>query len=89
VIVAVLAEAVRGRKVPENVASGIRLPAVSERVEFTMATREQLDKIIACMDARWSLAVTIMRGYGLRIGEALAIRSDSARGNGSESWSGM
>ncbi len=81
VIVAVLAEALRGRKVTENVASGIRLPAISERAEFTMATREQLDKIIAGIDARWSLAVILMRGCGLRIGEALAVRSDSVRGN--------
>ena len=81
VIVAVLAEAVRGHKVHENVASGIRLPAVSERAEFTMATRAQLDKITAGMTARWSLAVTIMRGCGLRIGEVLAVRSDSVSGN--------
>jgi hypothetical protein len=79
VIVAVLAEALRSHKVTENVASGIRLPAVSERAEFTMATREQIDKIVAGMEARWSLAVILMRGCGLRIGEALAVRSDSVR----------
>jgi hypothetical protein len=68
VIVGTLAEAVRGHKVHENVASGIRLPAVSERAEFTMATRKQLDAITAGMPATWSLAVTIMRGCGWRPG---------------------
>ncbi len=81
VIVGTLAEALRGHKVHENVASGIRLPAVSERAEFTMATRKQIDKIIAGMSAQWSLAVVLMRGCGLRIGEALAVRSDSVRGS--------
>jgi integrase len=46
-----------------------------------MATREQLDKIIAGMPAHWAVAVLIMRGCGLRIGGALAVRSDSVHGD--------
>jgi integrase len=81
-IVAVLGEAARSKKVSENVASSIRLPAMpSERAEFTMATWAQLDQIGRGLPTGWALAVVLMRGCGLRIGEALAVRSDSVRGD--------
>lgn len=81
-LVASLAEAVRQHKIAENPAVGIRLPnANSQRAEFVMATHKQLTDIEAALPERWRIALWLMRGCGLRIGEALAVRSDSVRGD--------
>jgi integrase len=81
-LAASLSEAVRQRKIPENPASGIRLPhAGSARAEFEMASAAQLRIIEAALPEQWRIVLWLMRGCGLRIGEALAVRNDNARGD--------
>jgi integrase len=80
VLVGSLGEAVRQKKLSENPAAGIRLPnADNQRAEFYLATHEQLTTLEASIPEPWRVAIWLMRGCGLRIGEALAIRSDSVR----------
>lgn len=82
VLVASLNEAVRQHKLIENPASGIRLPnGDSQRADFILATHDQLMAIEKELPDRWRIALWLMRGCGLRIGEALAVRSDSVRGD--------
>jgi integrase len=73
VITAVLGEAVKSKRIPENVAAGIRLPRVQEAAEFYIPTRGELEKLAAAMPADWRLAIWLMRGCGLRISEAMAV----------------
>jgi integrase len=70
---AVFAEAVRSERIRANPAKGIRLPAVQVAAEFIMPTRKQLDVLAEGLPAQWALTVWLMRGCGLRIGEALAV----------------
>lgn len=82
VLVGSLNEAVRQKKLSENVASGIRLPSAgSERAEFRFATYAELETLESELPRNWQGALWLMRGSGLRIGEALAIRSDNVRGD--------
>lgn len=79
-LIAVFNEAVRQHKLTENPATGIRLPnGVSERAEFVMATHEQLRILECSLPERSRIVLWLMRGCGLRIGEAIAVRSDSVR----------
>jgi integrase len=72
-ISAVLAEATRSGRIRANPASGIRLPASQVPAVFTMPTRKQLDALAEGLPDDWALTVWLMRGCGLRIGEALAV----------------
>lgn len=82
VLVASLNEAVRQHKLTENPAAGIRLPnGASQRAEFVLATHEQLTTLESSLHERERIVLWLMRGCGLRIGEALAVRSDSVRGD--------
>jgi integrase len=76
---AVLAEAARSGRIRTNPASGIRLPAAQVTAEFFMPTRKQLDVLAEGLPADWALTVWLMRGCGLRIGEALAINRRGIR----------
>jgi integrase len=78
-LVAALSEAVRAGRITANPAAGIRLPSVQEAAEFYSPTRKQLDALAARMAADWALCVWLMRGCGLRIGEALAVSEMSIR----------
>jgi integrase len=81
VLVGSLNEAVRQHKIPENPAAGIRLPnGASQRAEFYLASAEELETVARHLPPEWRLAVWLMRGCGLRIGEALAMRRDNVRG---------
>lgn len=81
-LVAMLGEAVAAGKLAANPAARIKLPSQqNERAEFTMATHQQLSALTAELPEGWQLAVWLMRGCGLRIGEALAVRADCVRGD--------
>jgi integrase len=82
VITAILGEAVRSKRITENVAAVIRLPKVQEAAEFPVPTRAELEKLAGAMPADRQLAVWLMRGCGLRISEALAV-SKASVGEGS------
>ena len=74
---AALSEAVRAGRITSNPAFGIRLPAAQEAADFIVPTRKQLDDLAAGMPPDWALSVWLMRGCGLRIGEALAVSEKS------------
>jgi integrase len=82
VITAVLGEAVKSKRIAENVAAGIRLPRVQEAAEFYVPTRAELETLVAAMPADWQLPIWLMRGCGLRIAEAMAVSKVSI-GDGS------
>ena len=92
VIASVLGEAVKAKRITESPAAGIRLPKVQEAAEFYAPSRAQLEVLTRGgterahgprddgMPGDWQLAVWLMRGCGLRIGEALAVSEGSVRG---------
>jgi integrase len=81
VLTGVLAEAVRSKRITENPAAGIRLPAIQQAAEFYVPSRAELEKLVAYLPKDWRLAVWLMRGCGLRIGEALAVSKSSVHDN--------
>ena len=73
VISAVLAEAVRDKKLAESPCTGIQLPGVVTAADFILPTHEQVEAVAAGLPLDWAATVCLMHGCGLRIGEALAV----------------
>jgi integrase len=73
VISAVLAEAVRDKKLAESPCSGIQLPGVVTAADFIFAAHAQIEAVVAGLPPDWAATVWLMHGCGLRIGEALAV----------------
>jgi hypothetical protein len=73
VISAVLAEAVRGKKLPESPCTGIQLPGVVTAADFILPAHAQVEAVAAGLPPDWAATVWLMHGCGLRIGEALAV----------------
>src|SRR4029077_7485181 len=73
VISAVLAEAVRDRKIAESPCTGIQLPGAAVSADFIIPAPAQIEAVSAGLPADWAATVWLMHGCGLRIGEALAL----------------
>ena len=73
VISAVLAEAVRDRKLAESPCTGIQLPGVVTAADFTLPAYAQIEAVAAGLPPDWAATIWLMHGCGLRIGEALAV----------------
>ena len=73
VISAVLAEAVRDKKLAESPCTGIRLPDVITAKDFILPAHAQIEAVAAGLPLDWAATVWLMHGCGLRIGEALAV----------------
>jgi len=73
VISAVLAEAVRDKKLAESPCTGIRLPGVVVCADFIIPAHAQIEAVTAGLPPDWAATVWLMHGCGLRIGEALAV----------------
>jgi integrase len=73
VISAVLAEAVRDRKLAESPCADIQLPGVVTAADFILPVHAQVEAVAAGLPADWAATVWLMHGCGLRIGEALAV----------------
>lgn len=73
-----LKEAVASDRIKSNPATLIRIPRASRRAEFISPSASALAALEAALPAEYRLAVWLMRGCGLRIGEALAVRADAA-----------
>jgi integrase len=73
VISAVLAEAVRDKKLAESPCAGIQLPGVVTAADFILPAHAQVEAVAAGLPADWAATVWLMHGCGLRIGEALAV----------------
>lgn len=73
VISAVLAEAVRDKKLAESPCTDIPLPDVVIQKDFILPTQAEIEALAAGLPADWAATVWLMHGCGLRIGEALAV----------------
>ena len=73
VISAVLAEAVRDKKLTESPCSGIQLPGVVTAADFILPADVQIEAVATGLPPDWAATVWLMHGCGLRIGEALAV----------------
>ena len=73
VISAVLAEAVRDKKLAESPCTGIQLPGVVTAADFIIPAHAQIEAVAAGLPPDWAATVWLMQGCGLRIGEALAV----------------
>ena len=73
VISAVLAEAVRDKKLAESPCTGIQFPGVVTGADFIIPTHAQIEAVAAGLPPDWAATVWLMHGCGLRIGEALAV----------------
>ena len=81
-LTAMFGEALKSGKVATNPASGIRLPnGQSQRADFYMASQDELEPLAGKLGPEWALTVWLMRGCGLRIGEALGVRYEDFRGD--------
>jgi len=79
VITGTLDEAVRAARLPRHRLDGIRLIINSrapDRSDFVFPTRSQIETLAAGLRPDLRLTVWLMRGCGLRISEALAVRKD-------------
>jgi integrase len=73
VISAVLAEAVRDKRLAESPCTGIQLPGVVTAADFILPAHPQVEAVAAGLPPDWAATVWLMHGCGLRIGEALAV----------------
>jgi excisionase family DNA binding protein len=73
VINAVLAEAVRDKKLAESPCSGVQIPAVVTATDFIIPAHAQIEAVAAGLPSDWAATVWLMHGCGLRIGEVLAV----------------
>jgi integrase len=83
VISAVLAEAVRDKKLAESPCTGIQLPGVVTAADFILPVHAQIEPVAAGLPPDWASTVWLMHGCGLRIGEALAVNLRCRINNGS------
>lgn len=85
IITGVLDDAVKSGKLPAHRCAGIRLAPGQHapgRDDFVFPSHEQLQQLASQLPGNLSLTVWLMRGCGLRISEALAVRKQSFRANG-------
>jgi integrase len=73
VVSAVLAEAVRDKKLAESPCTGIQLPGVVTAADFILPAHAQIEAVAAGLPPDWAATIWLMHGCGLRIGEALAV----------------
>jgi integrase len=73
VVSAVLAEAVRDKRLAESPCAGIQLPGVVTAADFILPAHAQIEAVAAGLPPDWAATVWLMHGCGLRIGEALAV----------------
>lgn len=70
---AVLAEAARDKKLAESPCTGIQLPGVVAATDFILPAHAQIEALAVGLPPDWGATVWLMHGFGLRIGEALAV----------------
>lgn len=81
VLKAVVNDAVRSGKLNRSRLSGIKLPATPVKTEIPFASHQQIEMLASNMDMHgYGPTIWLMRGCGLRIGEALGIRSSDISG---------
>ena len=71
VLNAVVNDAVRAGRLPRSNIRGLKLPPLVQKTEITFATSEQIYDMAREMPSPYGFSVYLMRGCGLRLGEAL------------------
>jgi integrase len=82
VITGTLDEAVRSARLPRHRVDGIRLisnGSAPDRSDFVFPARSQIEALAAGLRPDLRLTIWLMRGCGLRVSEALAVRKDCFR----------
>ena len=77
----VVSEAIKAGRLSSSRLGGIPLPVASARADVIFPTHAQLTTLAAEVAEEHRLAIWLMRGCGLRIGEALAVRGDQFNGD--------
>ncbi|HWG64235.1 MAG TPA: tyrosine-type recombinase/integrase [Streptosporangiaceae bacterium] len=82
VLTGILGEAVRAKRITDNPAAGIKLPVASRaaKIDLDKITPDKIDKLTAALPEPMRFTVPLMAGCGLRISEALAVRSGDFNG---------
>jgi len=75
VINAVFNETVRNKKLAESPCTYIPVPVIARAADFIFPVDDQVDALAAGLPADWAATIWLMYGCGLRIGEALAVRT--------------
>jgi integrase len=75
VINAVFNETVRNKKLAESPCTDIPVPVIVRAADFILPDAGQLEVLATGLPADWAASVWLMYGCGLRIGEALAVRT--------------
>ena len=72
---AVFNEAVRNKKLAESPSKDIPVPGIVHAADFILPADKELEALAEGLPADWAATVWLMYGCGLRIGEALAMRT--------------
>lgn len=76
VLNAIVNDAIKAGKLNQTRLRGIKLPALPQKTEIPFASHEQIEKMALEMPAPYGFTVYLMRGCGLRLGEALGVAAD-------------
>lgn len=79
VIKGVVNDAIRSGRLSQSRLKGIFTPAVIAKAEIPFASHGQIEKMAAAMPGDFGFTIYLMRGCGLRLGEALGVRRDDFR----------
>ena len=82
VLNAVVNDAVKAGRLPRSQIKGLKLPPLVQKAEITFATSEQIYDMAQEMPAPYGFSVYLMRGCGLRLGEALGVIPGDISSNG-------
>jgi integrase len=81
-VTGVLNAAVKAGRISSHRLQGLATGHVNLRAEIIHATRGQLETIAGALPDGYGLTVWLMRGCGLRLGEALAVTAECVKDNG-------
>ncbi len=76
----VMNEAVKAGRIPSHRLHGLTVGHVNRQAEIIHASHKQLENLATGLNG-YGLTVWLMRGCGLRIGEAMAVTPDCVRGD--------
>jgi integrase len=76
VLTAIVNDALRSGRLTQTRLRGVRPPATVRKASIPFATQGQIAQLAECLPDPYGYTVYLMRGCGLRIGEALGVRRE-------------